>query len=187
MDSAMYLLKRFLTKSTSPIGYDESSDGGDVNDGVDKLSLSISKEEKELDHVELPGSYFASLTNACRGIKENLRLTVIETNTALEDLQTSNDQLKAAEVRMAKAEKYICKLWEENCNGRESLKQKRNEKKILVNEVRALMKKSFIDTAEIAKLKEDNVLLKKQLEKASTIGKKDGRTNAYKELDNIRP
>jgi len=185
IDSAMYLLKRFLTKSTSPIGNDGSSDDEDVNEGVDKLSLSISKEEKELDDVELPGSYFASLTNACRGIKENLRLTVIETNTALKDLQTSNEQLKAAEERMAKAEKYICKLWEENCNGRESLKQKRNEKKILVNEVRALMRKSSIDTDEIAKLKEDNILLKKQLEKAST--KKDGLTNANKELENIRP
>ena len=186
MNSAMYLLKRYLT--TSPSDTDKTGSSGDcdlsdLNATDGKISLSISKEEKELDDVELPGTHLASLTNACRGIKENLHLTSNETSTALEDLKASDEKLKATEARMVKAEKYICKLWEENCGVRESLRQKKSEKKVLVKEVRSLMEKSSRDSDEITRLKEENMLFKKQLEEA-WAGKKKGNDKAPNKVQN---
>ena len=189
MNSAMYLLKRYLTTSPSDTEKTGSSGDYDLSDSIannnDKISLSISKEEKELDDAELPGTHLASLTNACRGIKENLRLTSIETSTALEDLKASDDKMKATEARMAKAEKYICKLWEENCGARESLRQKKSEKKVLVKEVRSLMEKSSRDSDELTRLKDENTLLKKQLEEA-WAGKNIGNDKAPNNVKNRR-
>ena len=189
MNSAMYLLKRYLTTSPSDTEKTGSSGDYDLSDSIannnDKISLSISKEEKELDDAELPGTHLASLTNACRGIKENLRLTSIETSTALEDLKASDENMKATEARMAKAEKYVCKLWEENCGARESLRQKKSEKKVLVKEVRSLMEKSSRDSDELSRLEDENTLLKKQLEEA-WAGKNKRNDKAPNKVQNRR-
>jgi len=182
LDHALNSLKQWLSRptnsstcSTEPTKDSSRSDGADGVDGVDdddcsqeekssneytNTSLSISKEDKALDEIDLPGTNFSSLVNACRGLKENLRLTSIETNTALDDLQDSNQKTKTLQEKVNKAEKYICKLWEENCSARESLKQRKNEKKILVNEVKSLMEKASASEIEIDRLKKE----KKELE-----------------------
>ncbi|GFH54858.1 hypothetical protein CTEN210_11334 [Chaetoceros tenuissimus] len=162
MDDAMRTLKRFMA-SDSNKSVNESIDTSGDDTGV----LSLSKEEHDLDAINLPDSQFASLVNVCRGVKENLRLTSNETDVALDDLRNSNEKLKIVEEKMAKAEKYICKLWEENCSARESIKQRKNEKKILISEVKSLMEKTSSQENEIKRLKLENEKMQRQLGKSA--------------------
>ena len=195
LDSALGVLKRWMSRSVDSDGQkakavNDSSSSEYSNDGEEESSndrsspLSISKDDQVLDEIELPGTRFASLANACRGLKENLRLTSIETSTALEDLQDSNQKLKAMGARMEKAETYVSKLWEETCSLRDLLKLKKNEKRILVNEVRALMEKTSADKEQIESLKRENKKLQKQC--ISFGARNNVVTNASEELDTIR-
>lgn len=110
------------------------------------LDLKEKEEEEErkevdagkLDYLDVPGTYFSSLFNACEQQRELLRLTSIEAAVAIEDVQAANERVASIEKRMEKAEKHLCKLWEENCSIRNSLKQKKQEKRVLVREVKAL-------------------------------------------------
>ena len=88
--------------------------------------------------MQVPGTYFSALSNACQQQRKSLRLASIEAETAVEDVQQSNEELQAMKKRMEKAEKSLCKLWEENCAIRKTLKQKKREKRVLVREVKAL-------------------------------------------------
>ena len=63
-----------------------------------------------------------------KGLRENLRLASIEATNALDDLTNTNTKVKDLEGRLKKAEKYICKQWEENCTLRGTLKLKKDEK-----------------------------------------------------------
>ena len=107
------------------------------------LDEAVGKEEKYqekvLDAMTVPGSFFNSLYNVCEQLKENHRLASKEAATAVEDLTAANERVIAVEARMAKAEKHLCKLWEENCTIRKALKQKKREKRVLVREVKALL------------------------------------------------
>jgi hypothetical protein len=176
MDQALYLLKKYLVATDhhgddsennhSSVENQENVHCGEQNNNNDASYLSSrSEEEISLDSVNLPGTHFSSLVNVCRGLRENLRLTSLETATVLEDLKASNHRVKQTEERLEKAEKYVCKLWEENCVARESLRRKKSEKKILVAEIRSLMNKSCSDDEKIAKLQELNKTLIKKLEK----------------------
>lgn len=99
----------------------------------------ISEEEQLLEEINLSGTNFSALSNACQRLHESLRLTAIEADAAVEDLNTANEKVSALESRMSKAEKHLCKLWEENCVMREVLKKKKQERKVLVREVRKLL------------------------------------------------
>jgi ATPase involved in DNA repair len=175
LNQAMYLLKRYL------IYTDCNGDDRDKNSLNDKVTVehdasndasyffTMSEEEVDLDSVKLPGTHFSSLLNACRGIRENLRLTSLETSSTLEDLKACNEKLKEREEKLEKAEKYVCKLWEENCAARESLRRRKSEKKILVNEIRSLQMKSSTDDEKIAKLEELNRNLVQQLDSCTKL------------------
>lgn len=164
LDSALNSLKHWLSRSV-----DDTSN--DAHAGIEK-TLTITQEEKELDEFDLPGTNFSSLVNVCRGLKENLRLTSIETTTALEDLQASNKESKSLQERLEKAEQYICKLWEENCSARDSLKQRKNEKKILVNEVKSLMEKASSTEVEIDRLRREKKELEEQCKKLAATNQR---------------
>jgi hypothetical protein len=88
--------------------------------------------------IDVPGTYFSSLSNACRQQKESLRLAYEEASTAVEDVVKANERVETIEKRMHKAEKQLLKLWEENCSIRNTLKQKKREKRVLVKEVKHL-------------------------------------------------
>ena len=88
--------------------------------------------------LDVPGTYFSSLSNACRQQKESLRLAYVEASTAVEDVVKANEQVETVEKRMQRAEKQLLKLWEENCSIRNTLKQKKREKRVLVKEVKHL-------------------------------------------------
>lgn len=99
----------------------------------------INEEEQHIDDLEFPGTHFSALLNACQQLRESLRLASVEASSAVEDLNSANEKMFATEKRMRKAEKHICKLWEENCAMRKSLKQSKTEKRVLVREVKSLM------------------------------------------------
>ncbi len=144
--------------------YDESRGRTKKQNLQKPNSLSIEKDDLELEELYIPGTNFSSLSNICRGMRENLRLTSKEANAALGDINEANEKFDALSKRMAKAEKYICKLWEENCSMRDVLKKKKSEKKVLVKEVLGLMNKAKEDQAEINALQKDNESLRKEIE-----------------------
>ena len=99
----------------------------------------IGDDEQQIDDLEFPGTHFSALLNACQQLRESLRLASVEASSAVEDLTAANETVFKLEKRMAKAEKHICKLWEENCAMRKTLKQNKAEKRVLVKEVKSLM------------------------------------------------
>lgn len=99
----------------------------------------IGDDEQQIDDLEFPGTNFSALLNACQQLRESLRLASVEASSAVEDLTAANENVFKTEKRMAKAEKHICKLWEENCAMRKTLKQNKAEKRVLVKEVKSLM------------------------------------------------
>jgi peptidoglycan hydrolase CwlO-like protein len=100
------------------------------------------------DLFHVPGTYFAALSNACQQQRQSLRLAATEATKAVEDLQASQAKLTALERRMQKAEKHLCKLWEENCAIRKTMKQKKREKRVLVREVKALQHQVAVEQQE---------------------------------------
>lgn len=109
------------------------------NDRANSSTLiSISENKEKLESIKLPGTNFASLSNACMGLHEVLRLTSIEANTSVEDLIKANQNIKALQDKVSETDKNICKLWEGNCELRDNLKQIKKEKKILIKEIRSL-------------------------------------------------
>lgn len=97
------------------------------------------KEDMDVEEIlEVPGTYFSGLSNACQQQRESLRLASVEASTAVEDVVDANERVDTIQKRMGKAEKHILKLWEENCTIRKTLKQKKREKRVLVREVKQL-------------------------------------------------
>lgn len=121
-------------------GAGEAKQNGSVepvssSQGNDKDELDVS----HIDVVNVPGDHFSTLYNACEQILENNRLASKEASSAVQDLTAANARLIALEKRMAKAEKHLCTLWEENCDLRKTLKQKKQEKNVLVREIKHLL------------------------------------------------
>lgn len=103
--------------------------------------LDVWTQDDNLDVEEIldvPGTYFSALSNACQQQRESLRLASVEASTAVEDVVEANERVDAVQKRMAKAEKHLLKLWEENCGIRKLMKQKKREKRVLVREVKQL-------------------------------------------------
>jgi hypothetical protein len=99
----------------------------------------LDEAEQQIDDLEFPGTNFSGLLNACQQLRESLRLTSVEASSTEQDLNAANEKVFSMEKRMGKAEKHICKLWEENCAMRKTLKQVKTEKRVLVKEVKSLM------------------------------------------------
>ncbi|KAL3922073.1 MAG: hypothetical protein SGILL_002403 [Bacillariaceae sp.] len=143
--------KKDINKATTTSGSDaETADTLDVTESTPTKSNAEKPVSALLDeflqhdnmNVEemmyVPGNYFSSLSNACRQQKESLRLAYVEASTAVEDVVKANERVESVEKRMQKAEKQLLKLWEENCTIRNTLKQKKREKRVLVKEVKHL-------------------------------------------------
>ena len=99
----------------------------------------LANEDMDVEEImDVPGTYFSGLSNICKQQKESSRLASIEASSAVEDVLQANERAEIIQKRMNKAEKQILKLWEENCDVRKSLKQKKREKRVLVKEVKQL-------------------------------------------------
>lgn len=88
--------------------------------------------------MTVPGIYFSGLADACQQQRDSLRLAAEEAATAVDDVHEATTQMEEMRRRMAKAEKHLTKLWEENCTIRKSLKQTKREKRVLVREYKVL-------------------------------------------------
>ncbi len=99
----------------------------------------MAQEDMDVEEImDVPGTYFSGLSNACKQQNESSRLASIEASSAVEDVLQANEKVEVIQKRMNKAEKQILKLWEENCDIRNKLKQKKREKRVLVKEVKQL-------------------------------------------------
>jgi hypothetical protein len=117
----------------------EDVTSNDDNDNDPALLDDIMEDEQNVEEImDVPGTYFSALSNACQQQRESLKLAAIEASTAVEDIHAANQELEAMKKRMDKAEKHLTKLWEENCTIRKTLKQKKRERRVLVREVKAL-------------------------------------------------
>ena len=176
LDTALGTLKKWMNRSSEKSSEKENTMSGDIQENCsidgkrtsedssvndtsqmsardNSVYKSIDCDDLILENINLPGTQFASLSNVCQGLRENLRLTSIEATNALDDLTNTNTKVKDLEGRLKKAEKYICKQWEENCTLRGTLKQKKDEKKVLVKEVRSLMEEVHMFKRESENLK----------------------------------
>jgi hypothetical protein len=99
----------------------------------------LAHEDMDVEEImDVPGTYFSGLSNACKQQKESSKLALIEASAAVDDVLQANERVEVIQKRMHKAEKQILKLWEENCDIRKTLKQKKREKRVLVKEVKQL-------------------------------------------------
>uniref|UniRef100_A0A7S3Q480 PH domain-containing protein n=2 Tax=Chaetoceros debilis TaxID=122233 RepID=A0A7S3Q480_9STRA len=180
LDRGLVILKRWVNRPVA-VNDDKETNSCDESRSVKSKGsqFSISKEDKELDEIDLPGTNFASLSNACRGLRENVRLTSAETISSLDDLHKANAKIKALEERMAKAEKHMCKMWEENCTLRDSSKKKKSEKKVLINHITELAKENQM-------LREVDGSVRSDGGSPRSRGS-DNLSRANEELDKIRP
>ena len=111
------------------------------NNSPSSLLDGLLHENMDVEEImDVPGTYFSGLSNACKQQNESSRLASLEASAAVEDVLKANEQVDIVQKRMHKAEKQILKLWEENCVIRKTLKQKRREKRVLVKEVKQLQK-----------------------------------------------
>ena len=133
-----------------------SEEGGDdtLDGGGDPSALldGLMEEQQNVEEImDVPGTYFSALSNACQQQRESLRLAAIEASTAVDDVHAANQELESSKKRMEKAEKHLTKIWEENCTLRKTLKQRKREKRVLVREVKALQEAT-------KEMQEDNII-----------------------------
>ena len=101
-------------------------------------SQLLSKDQQILCNVNLPDTNFEALSNACQMLKENLSLVSQEASDLQQQVSETSLEKARLERRMAKAEKLLTKLWEENCTLRDSSVKLTQERKLLIKEVRRL-------------------------------------------------
>ena len=159
-EKALCVLKRWMSRppddKDKELQVDSDIKSDVINDGYQD-SMSFSVDDNDLQNEELQHPHgFASLANVCRGVRETLRLTAQEANIVVGDLNKANEKINALSSRMVKAEKYLCKLWDENRSIRDDLKKKKAEKKVLVSEVIALREKGNQYQEIIENLKKEN-------------------------------
>ena len=125
---------------------DRSTSNGDENvedekkepDNSDAFEVDESITHEELS--KLPGNHFHTLHNAFMQLQGQWKCAMEESATAVLDLRNSQEEQLKLQKRMEKAEQSLLKMWEENCELRKQLKQRKREKKVLVQEVRNLQK-----------------------------------------------
>jgi PH domain len=124
--------------------------------GATLLDDFVQGEMNVEEMLDVPGTYFSGLSNACRQQRESLRLATEEAASAVEDVVTANERVEKIQKRMEKAEKELLKLWEENCTVRKTLKQKKRERRVLVQEVKQLQ--NTVEEMQAAAESRDNLL-----------------------------
>lgn len=101
-----------------------------------KPGLSLHEESSILEAVEQSCPEFASLSNACCRLQENLIQTSIESDHALQNLSEQSVVVKSYSKRLKRLEKAICKLHDENTILKDKLKKSRKEKNGFVKAVK---------------------------------------------------
>lgn len=107
-------------------------------------------EPTTIDPETVPGRYFGALHNSILQLQENLKLAVQEASQSVADVIAANEKTQSLEQRMGKAEKQLCKIWEENCELRKLVKHTKREKRVLVREVKNLRQHRHVVREEAA-------------------------------------
>lgn len=116
---------------------------------VDDKAPSTVEEVEEI--MEVPGTYFSGLADACQQQRDALRLAAEEAAAAVEDVQEADSQLQEIKKRMERAEIHLTKIWEDNCVIRKTLKQTKREKRVLVREYK-ILQQSYQELDEKVKM-----------------------------------
>jgi len=183
LNEGVRLLTRQMSRAPKTASSSSSSKSGknsdyynsnDANEAVDASTAeagsfaSVPEEEHRIKELDLGDTNFGALSNACYMIRENLRLTSEEANSAIDDIHKANAETAAVQKRMKKAEKLLTKLWEENCTMREQLKQIKQEKKELGEKVRTL-----VDAAEESQRVHATYAAEKSLQTSNSLAQND--------------
>lgn len=124
-----------IKNEIKPYDDDETATSHETEDMVNNF--------EELVH-EVSGSSLPALYNACEQLKDHVRLASEEASSAVQDLTVTSTSLDACKEKLRKAEKHMCKLWEDTTSLRNELKITKQEKRILVREVKILRAKESI-------------------------------------------
>ena len=101
-------------------------------------SSNINANTLQLDVDQVPGNHFAALHSMVEQLQAQVRTLTTEATTAGQTAATLNAQLQTAHHRQGQMEQHVCQIWEENCTLRKSMKQIKQEKRILVREIKLL-------------------------------------------------
>jgi hypothetical protein len=145
LDNAAKLLTRQLLRPTTEAttttnnsnDTDNGADSGDNNASFPSDDDSIHTKQ-ELDSANVPGTHFHAIYNACLQLQQRLALTSDEASVAVQDLTAAHAAMRAANERLGKTERHVCELWQDNCGIRKELKQKKRERRVLIEEVKQL-------------------------------------------------
>ncbi|KAL7574609.1 hypothetical protein ACA910_002962 [Epithemia clementina (nom. ined.)] len=135
-DERIDVEKRCRNPENEPKRRIETSTGFNSGKHVEDEQDEISITQEQLNQI--PGKHFGTLFNACLSLETNWKLAVQESCAAVQDLTTANTYMQQMQKRLSKAENQLLKLWEENCDIRRQLKQRKKEKRVLVQEVKNL-------------------------------------------------
>ena len=144
--------------------------------------------DQELDKLEkrwkLEQTGFARLYNACKQLKENLRLTVIEADDSIKDVNSVQQELVNEKTKMNKMNRAIKALYKENKTLRKTqtalesqLKSCKKEKKAIVHGIRGYIH-STRGEMEVEKV---------DVQDDSEIGLVSGQLDAFLETEEKEP
>lgn len=148
--------------------------------------------DQELDKLakiwKLEQTGFARLYNACKQLKENLRLTAIEADNSIKDVNSAQQELVMEKNKVNKMNRAIKSLYKENKNLRKSqtalesqLKSCKKEKKAIVHGIRG-----YIHSIR-GKKGLEKVDVQDGSEIGSEIGPISGQLNAFLETEEKEP
>lgn len=121
---------------------DDATNASTTQRETSLLDIAIESEAKDITELDVPGTHFSALSNVCQQLRENMRLASIEASSAVEDVTTANQRSAVVEKKLEKTEKHLCKLWEENTAIRQELNITKQEKRVLIKEVKTLRAKA---------------------------------------------
>ena len=142
LSEAMEILSRQLR--TSPLDNEKNQETCKSENSFQSNFGTVTEDDRLLESykVVLAETGFASLSNACYMIRENLRLTSIEANSSLKEIHEEHAKYSVLQKRMSKAEKLLTKLWEENCALREKVRHLKVQKKNLSKQMTSMTESS---------------------------------------------
>jgi len=108
---------------------------------ISLLSLvSLSTDDAlSIGRLDVTDSNFEMLSNACYMLKERLRLTAMEADSVVDDVNAANNTVQNTQSKMEKMTRMLKVLWNESFQYQRELKKVKKERSVLVKKVKALL------------------------------------------------
>uniref|UniRef100_A0A7S1G1B2 Uncharacterized protein n=1 Tax=Corethron hystrix TaxID=216773 RepID=A0A7S1G1B2_9STRA len=92
-----------------------------------------------LDRLDVSDTNFEMLSNACFMLKDRLRLTTIEADTVVDDVNAAHDTVQSVQSKMRKLTQLLKLLWNENFHYQKELMKAKKERSVLAKKLKRLL------------------------------------------------